>query len=235
MKLGGHGVMPYKTGGTAAPHRVLYDALKSAMGDGGSGEPGSIVEAWRNARARGLAASWLDKRAALQALPHTATASLPVFERLLGRTFLRDVPEQDRRDALSAAWVDAASTNSTDLLAALVAIVPTATLYTPDSDLTRETQHGRGFEDWDPGDALACGPVFNLAISGTRFPNYADDFVEFVGLNFVTALDAGDYRAIALLKERLHDLLPAWISSIVYNEIGFTLDEDLLDLTVFGE
>lgn len=235
MKLGGNGVLPFRLGGGKAPHELAYEALKSAVGIGGSSPDGTIVEAWRWAKARALAAIFMDRRASLQAFPHTATSGIVSFEQRMMIALSADAEEQERRAAVTRAWVDTASAVHEELLASLQAIDLRFNLVFQNYTAMRDSGPARAFEDWDPSDPLASGPAYATGLSGTQFPNYSDEFVSRVVLDVGGTPSPFDLRQMRLGIDLLKRALPAWIDFAVFTEAdGFILDQDLLDVTAFG-
>lgn len=233
----------FHLGGSVSPQRVAYDALKSAVGEGGSapGEPNeSIVEAWRFARARGLAASIDDDRAAAQINPETATDFIPVFEQILREFFPADANDTDRRERLTELYIDSLDVAYAPLLERLQAINPGASIIIQDRTLTRDTQFGRVHEDYDTADDLASGPPMDIVngLSGTKttsFPNFSSDFILVVETPpaVIGSVSQTDVLNIRLIEELLNRILPVWVDYRVYMACGFTLDQDPLDATVF--
>lgn len=236
MKLGGNGVLPFRLGGGKAPHEIAYAALYSAVGEGGRGQPGSMIEAWRFARARALAAVNMDRRASLQAFPHTATVGLVSFEQRLVLTYDLDASEQDRRANATRRWAETESAIRADTLAALKEIDARFTVLATDFDATIDSTAGRAFEDYDPGDGQASGPAYATGLSGTQYPNYSGTYVLHVLLDIGTGTPTpDDLRKLRLATDLLNRKLPAWMDFVLGSDSGgFILDEDLLDVTMFG-
>lgn len=235
MKLGRNGVLPFRLGGGLAPHEVAYNAMRAALGDGGTARPGTIIEAWRVARARGLASVIQDRRATLQAFPHTATDGIESFLQRMAILVPHDATEQEIRDTVTSAWAETAGSIHSELLAALQAIDSRFSIVTQSHDVTRDTTSGRGFQDFTPGDPAASGPAYNTGFIGTQFPNYSDEFIERVWFNVGADPSPSDMTKIALAKQLLQRRLPAWMDFQIYiDDAGFVLDEDLLDVTAFG-
>lgn len=233
--IGGGNPVPHKIGGGPSDAVQAYDALKAAVGVGGSGADGSLEAEWRMARARGLAASMADERAAMQAWPDTATDHIPVYEELLAEYAAPGESEQDRRVAITDGWTSVVSAASPALEAKLKEIDSRFVLVATSRDNARTTAHGRGFEDFSPSDPSACGPAFGGGRKSTLIPNYSSDFVCLVNLPFSGPPSLGDLNAIERAKALLADSLPSWIDfQISSNLAGFVLDVDVLDLGAFG-
>lgn len=236
--------LSFGLGGGPSPQQAVYDALRSAVGEGNSapGEPHeSIVEAWRYARARGLAAAQSDERAANQADPRAATDFIPVYEDILRLYFELATDEQSRRDALSARYSETLPVDHAALLAELQAINPDLTITDVDRAETRDTQPGRAFEEHDPTAVGATAPAMSItngATSGPRctgYPNFSTDFLLLALAPLIVSGTMGeeDKLRYAQLAEVLNRVLPAWIGFRLYAACGFELDTDLLDVTVF--
>jgi hypothetical protein len=231
----------FEIGGGPSAQEQVYDAMRSAVGEGNSGEPDSLIEAWRLARARGFAAMVVDDRAAAQAAPATATDFIPVYEQLLHRFFPASASEQDRRDALQDAWVALPEAGSSELLARIQLLNPAASYSIVPRRETRDTQLGRAFQDHAPASVRADGPAFAFVngTSGTKvttFPNYSTDFLCLVSsppLGGPGTWTRADILVLGQIRELLNLALPAWVDHRVYADCGFVLDSDLLDSTAF--
>jgi hypothetical protein len=235
--IGGGNPLPFQLGGGVSSSEQAYDALRQAVGTGGSGERDGIREGWRFARARGLAASVVDARVFFQWFPDLATDLLPMYEQLLGPAAVPfpDDSEQERRDRVSALWTRLVTAVHDELEARLQAIDPTVSIVPLNSTLARRAIPGRGFEDWDPTAFEASGPPFNIG-KQSQFANYADDFVIYVSFPLPpgTLTDANRIK-LGRIQAELTESLPAWVRFVVFTQdLGFILDEDLLDLTVFA-
>ena len=251
--FGGGNPFAFEIGGEASKTEQAYDLLKQSVGIGNSapGDPeDTIIESWRFARSRGLAAVINDDRAAQQNDPRFATDFIPVYEQLLLKWFPGGTPDETKRKELADLWTREIDSTLPKLEADLQQIEPTVTLEVIDydpldptaaRDQTRDTQPGRFFEDWDPADPDASGPPFNLLAGPgfatiTNFPNYSDDFILRVKYPLpVGTLSAFNKRQIQRMQDFLNEALPAWVGFTIFTkEGGFILDQDLLDVTVFG-
>lgn len=233
--------LAFVLGGGPAPNELVHDALFQAVGDGLRSRPTSIVEKWRMARARGLAAIVQDDRAALQAFPNLATDFLEVYEAIL-----RIVPEpgssdDERRTEVVRRYTRTIDATHPKLLAALVALNPLFEILTLEPSLTRTTDVGaRAFQDYNPASPLACGPAFDLHVGGSQtcsaFPNFSDDFILYVLLDVGGgAFTPAHQRSLLAAQDELNESLPAWVDYRLFTAVGFILDLDLLDVTVFGD
>jgi len=239
--------LAFGLGGGPSPQEAAYEALKSAVGVGNSA-PGqmldTIIESWRIARARGLAAAMDDDRAAAQITPEFATDLIPVYEDLLATYFATATPDQTRRDELTAQYIRQLSAAHVPLETSIQAINPGASLQLIDREETRDTQFGRVFEDYDPANPLASGPAFdiNLVVSSgsgakvTSFPNFSSDFIVLVDSPTLgPAIEQVDILNINLIGKLLNEVLPSWVDFRIFVNCGFILDQDPLDATVFCE
>jgi hypothetical protein len=233
--LGGGNPLPLQIGGGPSSSEQAYDALRSSVGIGGSGPRDGIMEGWRFAKARGLAAATMDARVFFQWFPGLATDLLPMYEQLLGVPAGPNDSEQDRRARVDALWTRIVSAVTPDLLARLQEIAPSVTIVAPNGVTARRTVPGRGFEDYDPDAFGSSGPAFNIGKQSV-FPAYADDYVLYVYYPLPPGSLTDNQRlTIQRLTDVLHESLPAWCQFYIFTQDGgFILDVDLLDLTVFG-
>jgi hypothetical protein len=228
-------------GGAPAASDRVYGALRSAVGEGNRGEEdASIVEAWRMAIARGIAAAVADDRAAFQSSPLTATDALPRLEEMLRYRLAADATDQDRRNALLERHVRRIDPSRPALLSRVRGINPGASFITVSRDTSTETQFGRAFEDHDPSSPSADGPAFNLANGQagakiTLVPAYSTTQLAVVNSPRLTAgtFSDDDARLTHRIRRLLDEELPAWIDIRIYASCGFALDLDLLDVTAF--
>jgi hypothetical protein len=103
MSVGGWNPIPCVVGGAPSPMRSVYLGLRSAMGGdqgkavGPSVADGGIEDAWRYAKALGIArARSVTEQAAIEFFPHRATYGLHEWEEIL-RLPQQDVPEASRK------------------------------------------------------------------------------------------------------------------------------------------
>ena len=244
--------LAFTLGGAPSEQQQVYDALKVSVGEGNS-VPGSdwqtsIIESWRMAKARGLAACIEDHRALSQNWPNSAVDMIPMFEELLDIGFKLTVSDQEKRDVLTVAYTRLLSSVESVLTGLLQQIDSTITIVLQDHDLTRETQMGRGFQDWDPAAANASGPPMNLiggaaGPNATAFPNFSDDFVFLVLFPLLAGAPITEsyLRKTVQIQQLMNEVMPAWCNSVIFatgtgvggDPCGFILDTDRLDLTVF--
>lgn len=226
--------LSFELGGGPSPQESVYDAVYQNVGDGIRSSPNSLVESWRVARARGVAAAEGDGRAAMQAFPDLSTDYLPIFEDLLGIVPAADASEQERRNSVENAWTRTIDATYPKLDDSLQSLDPLFSILLLPYEYSRVTVPGRAFEDWDPGDSLACGPAFNTGLTYTNYPNYSDDFVLFLLFDVGSALnDPSNQRTLQEALDLLNESLPSWVDFRLFANCGFVLDEDDLDITAF--
>ena len=224
-------------GGGPSPQEEIYDAMFQNVGDGIQSSDDSLVEKWRNARARGIAVFTEDDRATAQAFPDISTDYLPVWEDIL------DIPPDpaasitERQATVLAAYTRIIDASFPKLQDALTTIDALMTILLVPHDLIRTTVPGRAFEDWDPTNSLASGPPFNLGTgsvgdNATGFPNFSDDFILFVLFDIGPGiLSVANQLKFAEAQVQLNESLPAWVDFRLFTECGFILDQDPLDIT----
>ncbi len=225
-------------GGGPSPQEEVYDAMRQNVGNGIQGPEGSLVEKWRNARARGIAAFTQDDRAASQAFPDISTDYLPVWEDIL------DIPPQpgaslsERQATVLVAYTRVIDASFPKLEDGLKSIDELMSILLIPHDLIRTTVPGRAFEDWDPTDPSASGPPFRLNAGGvgntaTGFPNFSDEFILTVLFDVGAGLlSVTNQRSFAEAQDLLNESLPAWVDFRLHTACGFILDQDLLDVTL---
>jgi hypothetical protein len=210
----------------------LYQALRSAVGEGGSAEQDAttIDGLWRLCRARAIASvASFGERAATQAFPDRATDLLPYYERLL-RPIATGETDDERREAAALSYALQIASSVRDIAIALRAIDPrfnvTATL-PAQSDTTL---FGRAFEGLDGSLPFGGGR------KSTRYPNYSTEFILFVVLDLGGGVQPTtvDRRLMASAAQLLNNVLPAFNDWQIVTHRGFTLDIDRLDLTALG-
>ena len=229
--MGGYGgPWPLDFGGGPTEEEKAYQALRKAVGEGGSAIREDGIDAlWRRCKAMGLAAASTPvERAALQAFPQIATDHLPVYEDVFGIVPPEDATDQDRRIAIVAAYTAKAAENELDLAVGLTAIDTRLAPVAIPRALAWYVQFGKAFEPQDG--APSYGPVFK----STPCPNTSSDFYVPVQLT----LAAGpmptpvDVASIAKAKTFLRAALPSWVDFAVVTNLGpFILDVSPLDLT----
>lgn len=226
-------------GGGPTPSESIYDALYQNVGTGLRSAPGSLVEEWRMARARGIAAATSDERAAHLAFPDLTEDFLPVWEEILGVSPPVGSSLEDRRIQVTVAYTRLIDATWNSIEETLAGIDPLLSVLILPPEYVRTTIPGRAFQDWNPADPAASGPAYNLypgsgGTTASGFPNYSDDFVLFLKFDVGAAiLSPSNQRTLAAVELALSESLPAWVDWRIYSDCGFILDDDLLDATVF--
>lgn len=234
-KLGGFGKFSFKLGGEPSNEWKAYNALKRAVGEGGSppddpdGEL-TLDGAWRRARGNALGALLsVVESAVYQGFPNTVTDELRSYEEIVGSYLPADASDEERRIEVTRRWVFDNASNYPAFAEALADLDTRFTVLAPDRTNARITYEGKVFDSPGNGD-------FDQYRDHSKFPNYSDDF-------FVTALlDVGEgvvpVGAVGLVKTKaeavLGNALPAWNDYAVLLDVGFTLDMSLLDVTGFS-
>ena len=234
-KVGGGNPIPTEIGGGPSSSETAYEALKSAVGIGGSADDGTIEASWRMARARGLRAAFADGRAAMQIFPDRATDAIPVFEEILDTAPPPGDSDEDRRAVITDLWTKSVDASHQALEQKLQEIDPLFSIEVEDRDTVTVTQLGRAFEDWTPGDPDASGPAFGGRES-TLWPNYSGHFHCLIKYAIPAgAISLSAQNSIERAKALLNEDLPAWVDFMFFKTTtGFVLDTDLLDLGAFG-
>lgn len=225
-------------GGGPSPQEEIYDAMFQNVGDGIQGPVDSLVEKWRNARARGIAVFTQDDRATAQAFPEISTDYLPVWEDILDIPPNPTASTAERQAIVLAAYTRVIDASFPKLTSALQDIDSQMSILLIPHDLVRTTVPARAFEDWDTASPQASGPPFRLGASGvgdnaTGFPNFSDDFVLIVFFDVgLGVLSVANQRKFAEAQALLNESLPAWVDFRLFTECGFILDQDILDVTL---
>jgi len=237
MGLGGGNPFPFVLGGGKSPTQQAHDALKSAVGDGGSAADGTIEAEWRVARSRGLAASMADDRAAAQAFPDTATDYIPVFEDILGLLAVTGLSEQERRDNITSRWASAVDATGDSIEDELQEIDPRFSVLSFGDTTTAVTAYGRAFEDFDTTSSSASGPAFDIGFKHTNLPNFSHRYTVLVEFAITAGvISENEKRLLNEAKDLLNRALPAWVGFMIVTDTagGFILDTSLLDIGAFN-
>lgn len=239
--IGGSDPIPSEIGGGRALPERIYWALRAAVGEYNYARedvPGETVEgAWRWSKAYALAAMLSDERAVYQIFFDRCTDSIPMYEDLLGITAPSASSDEERRQEIVTQVVDGISGVEGPLLEDLENIDENFSIVYADHDYADVTENGRGFEDYDPAGADACGPAFGGSRSSTEWPNYSSDYVCLVQFSVAPAsVTATHQRHIAKGKALLNRALPCFVDFRVISDPtgGFILNLSLLDLGAFG-
>lgn len=225
-------------GGGPSPQEEVYDAMRQNVGDGIQGPEDSLVEKWRNARARGIATFTQDDRALAQTFPEISTDYLPVWEDILDIPPNPSASEAERQATVLVAYTRTIDASFPKLNAELQSIDSLMSIILIPHQFVRTTVPGRAFEDWNTASPSASGPPFRLNASGvgntaTGFPNFADEFILTVLFDVgVGLLSVANQRSFAEAQALLNESLPAWVDFRLHTACGFILDQDLLDVTL---
>lgn len=230
--------LSFGLGGGPSPQEQAYDTSYQSVGDGIQAEPGSLVEEWRMARARGLAAFDMDDRAAAQAFPDLSTDFLPVWEEILRVYAPPGSSDEERRQVITEAYTRYISAAYDAIDTSLKEVNELIEVLILPYEYTRTTVTGRAFEDWDPADPKATGPAFDAnSVAGdnaTFYSNFSDDFIVSVLFDVGSSiLTPTNQRALQEVYKRLNEILPAWVDFRIFSACGFILDDDILDETAF--
>ena len=221
---------PFQWGGGKSTFEMLWDALRSMLGEKGPGPRGSLEDAWREAKVAGLLmVISMPERAALQALPSKATDHIPVYEALL--KVPRADTDEERRAAITAAWTESLTAILPELQNRLEAIDEDLSIVTLNVDQTYIFHFGAAFFTEAPFQfspvTVAGGP------QESSYPMFSQHFV----ITVLWANQPGGIPPAAtrdLVERELNKSLPAWVDWKIITKIGFILDSDPLDLTAFG-
>jgi hypothetical protein len=234
MGYGLWGSFPFEYGGGPTDEETTYNALRSAVGEGGSAANDDGIDGLlRRCRAIALAAGDAAvERAALQAFPQFATDHIPVYEEEYGIVPPEGATEQDRRLAIVAAYTAKVAENEVELAVGLAAIDSRLAPVAIPRAKAWYVQAGKAFEPQDgvPG----YGPSsFGAHAKSTPCPNASSDFYVPVQLTIGTTLPTPtDVASIAKAKAYLRVNLSSWVDFAVLTSTGpFTLDVSPLDLT----
>ena len=227
--IGWHNACPFELGGGPTEEENVYEAMRRAVGEGGSAVSDAGIDGlWRQARASAIAAlGTCAERAALQALPDRATDHLGEYEGLLG--LVPAGAERERRDAVVAEYARRLYADLPHLSAELQKLDARLRIEMLDPSRAFAIVPGRAFGPRGAGseDAPPYGPT-----SATAWPMYATAFHLRVLFAVGSApLSPADRASVARAKSILRDVLPAWMDFSVRTKVGFTLDRDRLDLT----
>jgi hypothetical protein len=227
------GSFPVDFGGPEDDEDQIYTVLRNAVGEGGSAINDQGIDGlWRRCKAQGLATlQTMVERAAMQAFPHLATDHIPVYEAIARLVPGPMATDEDRRQAIVAAWTRALRADVPSLKQQLKLVDPRADVVDVPHDQSTVVVLGKAFEPQDG--TPDYGPH-----RSTQFPNYASEFLVPVTLAVVGGVPtATDLLTMERLKRVLRDVLPSWDTFTVsaVDEagpvIGFFLDLSQLDLT----
>ena len=211
-----------------------YTALKRMVGEGVS-PPGddfgdaSLMGSWRMAKAHGLVAITSTAEAALyQGFPDTVTDELESYEEILGVFPPIGMPDEARRQVVTALWTRTIESSIQKLGQQLTAIDERLSFISVPEAPVRYVHLGRYYDD------IGTTGTFQNLRQHSSWPNFSDHFIARV------LFDVGPVPVtdeITKVRNRVIDLLseslPAWCDFSISHEIGFTLDLSLLDAACF--
>ena len=221
--LGARNPLPMHLGGNPSPTEAVWRALRAAMGTTASGKPTAgpvdgIEDSWRVSKARILArGQQLVELAALQAFPHVATVSLPVYQASLN---VQPQPtEQQDREACTAALVAKTDGVAYHVEIALQRIDPAITLQYVPFDQAVVEELGQMLREMSVP-LLWSKPE-------TSWPCYSDAF-----FCVVSWPGSPSQSEIASAAQILHESLPAWQDWAIVDSTdgGFFCSHSLLGL-----
>lgn len=230
--MGGYGWQngwPFQWGGGDTFEERAYLALRDAVGDLASAEDATIEDAWRRAKAITLGALMASgDRAANQGSPLLATDFLTYYEDLLAIASSDEQPTHERNVEAAQRFTSLPYAYAAAALAELHKIDATFALLDQGHDDTITTHEGRTFQDW--AGAIPYGGGRTFSEYGFISSEYIFRFI----LPIAGAPDATAIAKIAKARQRLHDILPAWMGFSIATATGFVLDSSSLDVTGFG-
>lgn len=195
-------------GGDQSKTEQIWQALRSAVGKGGSGPEESLEDSWRIAKAQTIAAVCsMAERAVLQAFPDAATDHLAHWERKYG-IVPASLVEQDRRDSVVARYRQRPRADGPSIGEAIAELGDFVIEHMP-QDHTATV--AAGFPQ--------AGNVYN----------FSDSFVLRIKTS-ETNIDVDTSE----LKRYLNRVLPSWVDWRVVNSVGFYCDgfnNSVTDLT----
>lgn len=227
---GWHNGFPFEYGGGETVDEEVYNALRSAVGKGGSAADDSGIDGlWRQCRAQTIATLMtFAERAALQAFPNLATDHIPVYEELLHITPAAGASDEERRRDITAAWTRQISADIPTLRTQLQLIDPRADILDLPHSRATTVVKGKGFEPQDGNPDYGGGRI------SSSYPNYASEYYLPILLDLAGAgpvPSAAVQIIIQRLKRLVRDVRPSWVDFAVMTGSGFILDLSPLDAT----
>jgi hypothetical protein len=224
---------PLEWGGGETFVERSYEALKRAVGDGGYAKNEDGIDGlWRAVRAEALASfTSLAETAVLQAFPDIATDHIPLYEEYFRLTPLSGATEEQRREAIVAAYTRRIESDHPRLLQSLQQLDPRFTIETVARDHSIVVELGKAFQP------ASGGPFFWGSRTATMFPNYASEFILPVVLDLSTTPSPGVAEQLTMhgAKRLLNEVLASWMGYSVStgggSTGGFILDLSPLDAT----
>lgn len=201
-------------GGPTLPEKI-YEQLRSGLGKNGAGPEDGIEDRWRQAKALAIAKALdVQERAAMQAFPNLGVEHLPIYEAILG---LREGENlADRTDAVTAAYVGVPDATDPGLEAALQRIDSTISLVVVDATESLVAHFGKPFQ------------IGAATQDPAEWPAYSEHLFAFIHWPVI------DETKRPLVERLLNKSLPSWCDWVIYQSVGFVLDESPLDVTFLG-
>lgn len=242
--FGGFGIFPIQFGGGSGEQELIYRALASIVGEGGSSvddlEVTTLDGALRAAKAKGLAAGFLVERAAhWQAMPSTVSDELATYEEILAISPPPTETEEDRRQEVVRRWTLPAHGDFQHLRPELQRIDSRFVILDP---VWREEAGGNAGRYYDAIGKVEGSGSFGLGKVGSHFPAFSDSYHVAAVLPIPNTPLEGDLRRLVLrAEELLARRIPAWCDYTVGLEpdgfelsIAFLDEGDFLDAALFG-
>lgn len=228
-EFGTYGKFPFTFGGEPSPQAKTFGALVALEGnlygvDDPQGDQ-TLDGAWHQAWAAGLSAlDTVAEAACFQAWPDRVTDLISEYERILHITPNLLASDQERREAITLAWVGDIRSAYPELQESLTQLDARITLLNPNHSVARSTYYGQLFSRQDQAGMFAGERTASL------YPNFSDDFT--IRVLFDVGDGIGGTGLIGVTKQRIRDLLdrvsPAWCDYTVSLHRGFTLGVSLL-------
>jgi hypothetical protein len=176
MPIGPSNPCAFRVGGGPTSVQKAEKTLADAVGPHNAAEAGTLEAEWRFSKARGLASAVsADERSMYQAWPDTATDAIPGYEEQLGIIPSTDASDQERREAITDAWVNDPDAAVQALSDELQAIDPAFVIIERPFEVTRHVKSfGRAFEPFNPG---PTNPEFfpETEVGESKLSNYSDE------------------------------------------------------------
>ncbi len=212
MPLADENPLPFQLGGGPTPSQAIYAALKSAVGKGGSADPGTTRELWRRLIAIGVSQIAQVKDLAIaQAFAASMGPALPAWERmLLLPTLATDVA---RRALVGATITQKGGSTGPELSRGLQAVDPQFSIITLPWAQAITSIPGRWLAPL-PGSG---DPTFGTTRTGASpyaqaAPGFSDSLVERVLYTLAPGVTEIPIASLAGAAAFLNDALPWWKS-----------------------
>ncbi len=209
---------PFQWGGGRSAFEQAWMSLRAMLGPKGPGPIGGLEDGWREAKVSGIVkVLTMAERAAMQALPQSATDHIPVYEELLHLS-PGQLSDQERRDAISLIWSGVLSALIPELRAALQTIDTDLDVIMPlDIDKTANFQFGQAFRN-PGGEEFGTWPTTQ---NESDYPNYANHFILYVLYSNQPVATGPDANKIAAVEDMLRERLPSWVDYVIITSVGF--------------